>query len=356
MRLFALLCAYCASLDALVPPVHPTRAAPAATCARRAAAVRLLEAVPPDDVGTPIDGLFKPPAVQEGSLSVGQVMPCTVVARQEEGSYLVDIGTPRLATLPHSEVGLDPNATKGGPQVDWRGGKPSAPRAGAEAEAVAELTPGDVYEGQVLSVDKSAGVTVSLAKAQRGVAWRRVAQLAAEDLTFPSTVLRFGSAGATVAVEQLAAFLPWSHWQLAPADRTPELIGSTLPVKFLDVDRMRLRLVVSHRRVKLEGLQGALEMGQLVEGTVKSIREYGAVVSLASGMEGLLHISQLSRAYVKSMNESLGEGDPIRCVVIKLGEGDGSVGLSTKMLETRPGDMLRNATLVFQQAADRAGA
>lgn len=119
---------------------------------------------------------------------------------------------------------------------------------------------------------------------------------------------------------------------------------------------MRLRLVVSHRRVKLEGLQGALEMGQLVEGTVKSIREYGAVVSLASGMEGLLHISQLSRAYVKSMNESLGEGDPIRCVVIKLGEGDGSVGLSTKMLETRPGDMLRNATLVFQQAADRAGA
>ena len=62
-------------------------------------------------------------------------------------------------------------------------------------------------------------------------------------------------------------------------------------------------------------------------------------------------MSQISQFYVSDVSKCLSEGDPVRCVVIKVGEVDGSISLSTKMLEARPGDMTRNATDVYVRAA-----
>ena len=121
-------------------------------------------------------------------------------------------------------------------------------------------------------------------------------------------------------------------------------------------DRVKRRLVVSNRRVKLEAATSELEPGRVVEGTVRLVKDYGAVVRLASGVEGLLHISQLSQVFVKNVSDCLQPGAAVRCVVIKVDADDGSISLSTKMLEGSPGEMLKNATAVYERAATAAAA
>lgn len=273
-------------------------------------------------------------------LKVGQIVHTTVLEEHFGGGYSVDIGTfgePRLARLPKSEVALLPNVTsqlRSGAGKGWRA-----------------LTPGSIFEGQVIAISGDGLINVSLARAQRGLAWRRVNQLATEDVTYLATVLRIGVSGAIVSVEELAAFLPWSHWSLAKHKRTNELEGTMLPVKFLEVDRRRDRLIVSHRRVCLDEWFAKLEPGQVVEGDVTALKEYGAKVALADGLDGLLHISQLSQVYVKNISDVISVGDSIKCVVIKLDAKDGSISLSTSMLETKPGDIVRDAKEVFARAA-----
>ena len=97
-----------------------------------------------------------------------------------------------------------------------------------------------------------------------------------------------------------------------------------------------------------------IEVGSVVEGTVRAVKDYGAVVRLDSGIEGLLHVSQISQVFVRNVSECVSEGAALRCVVIKVDEDDGSISLSTKMLESKPGEMLRNATAVYERACAAA--
>jgi len=252
----------------------------------------------------------------------------------EAGDYRVDIGADGLALLPRDEVRLDANASV-------------AP--GEPAQGFAELVLGAVYEGEVLSIDAS-GATVSLATVHRNLAWRRIVQLQTQDATYVATVLRVGKAGVTLDVEQLPAFLPWSHWHLPQDEQRVGLVGTSLKVKMLELDRPRNRLVVSHRRFQLQERLEQLRPGQLIDGEVSSLRPYGAVVTIADGLDGLLHISQLSNVFVRDVAAVLTPGEKIRCVVIKVDSADGSVNLSTKMLEEKAGDLLKDREGVFERA------
>ena len=273
---------------------------------------------------------YKPPT--PASLSLDEIVVCTVLGPAPASGYFVDIGSAKPAFLPAPDVCLLPNVTKKGthskPGQGWR-----------------ELEAGDVYEGQIIGVSGD-DINVSLACAQRSVAWRRVKQLEDEDVAYNGTVLRVSEAGATVAVERLPAFVPWSHWH-RPGD-TPEqlssLVGSEIRVKFLEVDRQSKRLMASNRRVQLQERLAELAPGQVVSGTVTAIKDYGAVVRLSDdGLDGLLHISQISQGFVKDVSAILTIGQEVRCVIIKVDAQDGSVSLSTKRLEQRPGDMLAAA-------------
>jgi len=110
------------------------------------------------------------------------------------------------------------------------------------------------------------------------------------------------------------------------------------------------RLVVSHRRFQLQERLEQLQPGALVDGTIDSIRPYGAIVTLAEGLDGLLHISQVSKKYVRDVNDVLSPGTKIRGVVIKVDMSDGTVNLSTKMLESVPGEMIKGSAAVFERA------
>jgi len=214
----------------------------------------------------------------------------------------------------------------------------------------AALPVGFAFQAQVMGV-ADGSVNVSLARAQREVAWTRAAQLAAEDVTLAATVLRFSDAGATLSIESLAAFMPWSHWALPASKRTPALYGTELEVKFLEVNRMRGRLVVSHRRHRVEQARDQLEPGSVVKGTVTSVRETAAIVNLPGDVDGLLHVSQVSELYVKDVCEVLTAGQEVYCVVINVDAKDGSIALSTKRLESQPGEIVKNSSGVFDRVA-----
>lgn len=287
------------------------------------------------------DAAYKPPPLDESKLHAGQVVPCTILEKLESGAYAVDIGIQRPALLPRSEVRLRPNITLGRRDLGRGWGL---------------LEPGEVFEAQVLpssdgrGMDTAESVNVSLARVQRRVAWQRIVQLAEEDLTIEATILRFSEQGATLDIEGLPAFMPWSHWQLPQERRTSELYGLPIAVKFLDVDVSRVRLVVSHRRFRLEQAMNMLQAGDLVEGIVSQVRDYGATVKLAGGLvEGLLHVSQVSELYVKNMSAIFTPGDSIMCVVLQVDSKDGSISLSTKRLEATPGEVIEGAAAMFER-------
>ena len=275
--------------------------------------------------------MYKPPP--PGALVEGKIVTCVVIGPAPEPvnySYLVDIGMPQPALLPAGEVCLLPNATRG--------------------QGYRKLEPGEVYEGQILGGFSDDAVNVSLARVQRSVAWKRVQQIEEEDVTYNATVLMLSDDGATVAVEQLPAFVPWSHWHLPggtpgqPPAEPDALLGSELPVKFLEVDPQRRTLVASNRRVQLQSMIAELSPGMVVGGRVTALKGYGALVRLdESGVDGLLHISQISQGYVRNVSAILAVGDAVRCVVLKVDADDGSVALSTKRLESRPGEMLNRS-------------
>jgi len=135
--------------------------------------------------------------------------------------------------------------------------------------------------------------------------------------------------------------LPWSHWYQEPGAKTSALVGTTLPVKFLETDQKRNRIVVSHRRVLVQQRMAAYAPGQLVEGTVAAIKPFGVVVRLEDGLDGLLHVSQVSQLFVRELGSLFSVGETLRCMVIKVNPKDGSIGLSTKLLEAEPGDFIK---------------
>jgi len=279
--------------------------------------------------------VFQPPKLDVSGVSVGQILVGTVLGEAEAGGYLLDVGAPVPANVHAFEVRLSPNSTRG--RVPGQG--------------FAKLAVGEVYEAAVTAKDGDA-LNVSMAQAQRSIAWRRVMQLVDEDVTYFATVLRLGNAGATVDVEGLAAFVPWSHWHLTDEQRaSKELVGTTLHVKFLEADQKRGRLVASHRRVQVSQRLDELAPGQVVEGVITAVKQFGVVVRLAGmdSLDGLLHISQVSRTFISSMEGIFEVGERVRCIVIKVEPKDGSISLSTKMLEQSAGDMLNNRSALFDR-------
>lgn len=268
------------------------------------------------------------------------------VAQATDGGYLCDIGAKKPAFLPSYETWLLPNVSTSKPVGQgWE-----------------QLEPGEVYEAIVLGVN-GADVNISIARAQRVLAWERAAQMAQLDATVFATVLRLSDAGAHVAIENLPAFVPWSHWHLTREESTPAgraaLVGSPLKVKFLEIDRQRDRLIVSHRRWVFQRRMQSMQLGQIVVGEVERLLPYGAIVRLDDGLDGLLHISQVSQLYVENVSDVLSVGDQIPAVVIKLEESDGSISLSTKMLETKPGEILESGEArkgLFERVSSGASA
>jgi len=192
--------------------------------------------------------------------SPGDVVPGTVFSMEQRGA-LIDIGAKTAAYIPVQELSIN--------RVD-------------NPDEV--LQPNETREFFILTDENEDGqLTLSIRRIEYMRAWERVRQLQQEDATVYSNVFATNRGGALVRVEGLRGFIPGSH--ISAKDAKEDLLGQDLPLKFLEVDEERNRLVLSHRRALVERKMNGLEVAQVVVGSVRGIKPYGAFIDIG-GVSG----------------------------------------------------------------------
>lgn len=193
-------------------------------------------------------------------------------------------------------------------------------------------------------------LVLSLRSIQYELAWERCRQLQSEDVVVKGKVVGANKGGVVTEVEGLRGFVPFS--QISSKSTAEELLGKDLPLKFVEVDEEQSRLVLSNRKAMADS-QAQLGIGSVVIGTVQSLKPYGAFIDIG-GINGLLHVSQISHDRVADIATVLQPGDTLKVMILSHDRERGRVSLSTKKLEPTPGDMIRNPTLVFEKAEEMA--
>ncbi|ACK67053.1 RNA binding S1 domain protein [Rippkaea orientalis PCC 8801] len=258
----------------------------------------------------------------------GDIVPGTVFSMEPRGA-LIDIGAKTAAYIPIQEMSIN--------RVD-------------NPEEV--LQSNETREFFILTDENEDGqLTLSIRRIEYMRAWERVRQLQAEDATVRSNVFATNRGGALVRIEGLRGFIPGSH--ISTREAKEDLVGEELPLKFLEVDEERNRLVLSHRRALVERKMNGLEVGQVVVGSVRGIKPYGAFIDIG-GVSGLLHISEISHDHIDTPHSVFNVNDALKVMIIDLDAERGRISLSTKQLEPEPGDMLKNRDLVFEKAEEMA--
>nr|CAB3496111.1 unnamed protein product [Digitaria exilis] len=225
----------------------------------------------------------------------------------------------------------------------------------------AGIRPGLVEEFMI--IDENPGdetLILSLQAIQQELAWERCRQLQAEDVVATGRVISGNKGGVVALVEGLKGFVPFSQdslldevlFDLDQRTTAEELLGKELPLKFVEVDEEQGRLVLSNRKAMADS-QAQLGIGSVVLGTVESLKPYGAFIDIG-GINGLLHVSQISHDRVADISTVLQPGDTLKVMILSHDRERGRVSLSTKKLEPTPGDMIRNPKLVFEKADEMA--
>lgn len=260
--------------------------------------------------------------------SPGDVVAGTVFSIEPRGA-LIDIGAKTAAYIPIQEMSIN--------------------RVDSPDEVLAQ---NETREFFILADENEDGqLTLSIRRIEYMRAWERVRQLQTEDATVRSAVFATNRGGALVRIEGLRGFIPGSH--ISTRKPKEDLVGEELPLKFLEVDEERNRLVLSHRRALVERKMNRLEVGEVVIGTVRGIKPYGAFIDIG-GVSGLLHISEISHDHIDTPHSVFNVNDEVKVMIIDLDAERGRISLSTKQLEPDPGDMVKNKQLVYDKAEEMA--
>jgi small subunit ribosomal protein S1 len=197
----------------------------------------------------------------------------------------------------------------------------------------------DVYFESSESED--GGIVLSRQKAEQFRVWRDIEKAYEKEGAVEGTIIGKVKGGLKVDIG-VPAFLPGSHADLRPARNLDRFIGQRSRFAILKFNRSRGNVVVSRRAVmerERESLKGetlkVLEEGVILEGTVKNITDYGAFVDLG-GIDGLLHITDMSWGRIGHPSEVLGVGDKVRVVVLKYDPERERVSLGMKQILPDP--------------------
>ena len=210
-------------------------------------------------------------------------------------------------------------------------------------DSVSKFSVGDVVDVYLDDIGGHQGLaTISKKKADFIKVWDQVKEAHKEDTPVECEVVRRVKGGFMVKVFGTEAFLPGSQIDLKPARDLDIGIGEKFDVRIIKVNFKRRNIVVSRRillsekqeaRVK-EFLEGIKE-GDIVEGTVKNITEFGAFIEL-DGIDGLLHITDMSWRRINHPSEMLSIGDTVKVKVKEVDENSKRVSLGLKQLKPDP--------------------
>jgi small subunit ribosomal protein S1 len=194
--------------------------------------------------------------------------------------------------------------------------------------------------------DKSGQLQLSHKKARTLKAWDKVNELHETGEIVNGFVKSRTKGGMIVDVHGIEAFLPGSQIDVKPIKDYDQFVGKTMEFKVVKINPEFKNVVVSHKALieaDLEGQKreiiGQLEKGQVLEGTVKNITSYGVFVDLG-GVDGLIHITDLSWSRVNHPSEILSDGETVKVVILDFDDEKTRIQLGMKQLEPHPWDAL----------------
>ncbi|AGH50847.1 30S ribosomal protein S1 [Sphingomonas sp. MM-1] len=207
----------------------------------------------------------------------------------------------------------------------------------------ADLKVGDEVEVYVDRVENSMGeAMLSRDRARREAAWDKLETEFGQGARVDGVIFGRVKGGFTVDLNGAVAFLPGSQVDIRPVRDVTPLMDIPQPFQILKMDRRRGNIVVSRRAVLEEtraeqrtGLIQSLHEGQVIEGVVKNITDYGAFVDLG-GIDGLLHVTDLSYKRVGHPSEMINIGDTVRVQIIRINRETQRISLGMKQLESDP--------------------
>lgn len=246
------------------------------------------------------------------------------VTKVDAKQALVDIGYKTEAILPISEV------------------------SSLHIEKVADvLAEGNEISVQVIKINEEKDeVIVSKKAVDAEKAWEELERKFKEGTVFESQVADVVKGGLVVDVG-VRGFIPASHVERHFVEDFSDYKGRTLTLKVIELDRDKNKVILSHRAVLEEEQAKAkqkvyddLQVGSVIEGTVQRLTDFGAFVDVG-GVDGLVHISELSWERVEKPSDVVSEGDKVKVKVLKVDKENERISLSIK--EAQPGPWERAA-------------
>ena len=260
--------------------------------------------------------------------STGEIAKGSVIAIESDGVY-VDIGGKAPGFMPKNECGLGVITNL----------KERFPK-GLEVEVL--VTREQNADGMV---------TISCRALELRKSWDKVQNLAKEGKVIRVKINGFNRGGVTCDFEGLRGFIPRS--QLEDGENHQSLVSKTINAAFLEVNPERRKLVLSEKKAAIASRFSELEIGQLIEGEILTIKPYGFFVDL-KGVSGLLHHSMVTNGSLRSLREVFQAGESIKALITDLDPSRGRIGLNTALLEGPPGELITDKAKVMEEADERA--
>ncbi len=266
-----------------------------------------------DEFAALLEELLAGAALEEGSVIKGTVVSI------EKDVAVIDVGLKTEGRVPMKEFGV--------------AGRP------------ADLSVGDQVDVYLERVENSAGEAVlSRDKARREESWTRLEEKYKNNDRVEGIIFNRVKGGFTVDLDGAVAFLPGSQVDIRPIRDVAPLMNTPQPFQILKMDRRRGNIVVSRRSVleetraeKRSEIVARLEEGQVIEGVVKNITDYGAFIDLG-GIDGLLHVTDMAWRRVNHPSEIVNVGDTVKVQIIRINSETQRISLGIKQLESDPWD------------------
>lgn len=264
-----------------------------------------------DDFSALLDETLGDADFHEGTVVKG------IVVGAEKDFIIVDVGLKTEGRVPVKEFGQGEGSV--------------VPRVGDTVEVFLERVENAMGEA-----------VISREKARREEAWTRLEGVFASGQPVNGSIVGRVKGGFTVDLGGASAFLPGSQVDIRPVRDVGPLMGKEQPFAILKMDRPRGNIVVSRRAILEEAraeqrteLVGQLKEGEIRDGVVKNITDYGAFVDLG-GIDGLLHVTDMSWRRVNHPSQVLNVGDTVKVQIIKINPDTQRISLGMKQLQSDP--------------------
>lgn len=265
---------------------------------------------------------------------------------KEEIASMEDAYTSSLITLNENEIvkGTVASITKADVVLNV-GFKSDGLVSKSEFRDMPDLAVGDVVDVYVVTTENQKGqLELSRKKAKLLVAWENIKKAYEEEIVVKGTVLSKTKGGLIVDVNGLETFLPGSQIDVKPIVDYDIYVGKTMEFKIVKINETIKNAVVSHKALIESDIEeqrqviiSKMEKGQVLEGVIKNITDFGAFIDLG-GVDGLLYITDISWGRINHPKEVLELNQKLNVVVLEFDENKKRISLGLKQLQDHPWD------------------